>query len=233
MFLFFLPDFMKKFSLKKYISYLYPLFTIKKSRHNGLLRVGYMDGKKVINTKNANYSFGSLHRIMTFALGEIAYTGKDDILLLWLGGGSAIAILRDDFHLENSIVAVDFDPDIIRIAREDFWLDVYPNVTIEYQDASEYIKKIDHVFGLVIVDLFIDNRVPQNFFEPVFWENLVQHTHARNIIFNVITKTTDPDTLRNVIGVLQEMNFFVTVHHGVSTTNTEVLAKLQPSKRAG
>lgn len=68
--------------IKNLLSYILPFVTHKQSEYNGNLNIMLVNGKKLLNTQDANYSFGSLHRIMRFALGEIAYTGQEDILLL-------------------------------------------------------------------------------------------------------------------------------------------------------
>ncbi len=125
--------------LQKILSYLYPFVTSKVSLYNGILRVVLVDGKKLLNTDHANYSFGSLHRIMRFALKKVALNEDGDILLLGLGGGSVIDIIRNDLHLKNRLVAVDFDPVIIDIARKDFGLDLYENTEIVCADAYQYV----------------------------------------------------------------------------------------------
>lgn len=68
--------------LQKILSYLYPFVTSRNSLYNGTLRVILVDGKKILNTDHANYSFGSLHRIMRFALKKVAPGVDQDILLL-------------------------------------------------------------------------------------------------------------------------------------------------------
>jgi hypothetical protein len=68
--------------LKNLLSYILPFVSSRESKFNGSLKVMIVNGKKILNTQNANYSFGSLHRIMRFALTETAFHGGEDILLL-------------------------------------------------------------------------------------------------------------------------------------------------------
>jgi hypothetical protein len=56
---------------KKILSYIFYFEQSRISLHNGKVRVILREGKKILNTDHANYSFGSLHRIMRFALGNI------------------------------------------------------------------------------------------------------------------------------------------------------------------
>ena len=68
--------------IKKFLSYFYPFVSNRASLYNGTLKVVFVNGKKILNTRDANYSFGSLHRIMRFALGKVALDSQEDILLL-------------------------------------------------------------------------------------------------------------------------------------------------------
>ena len=54
--------------LKKAFSYLWPLTKKIKSDFSGDLEVTWLNGKKVLDTKNANYSYGALHQILDLAL---------------------------------------------------------------------------------------------------------------------------------------------------------------------
>jgi len=68
--------------LKNFISYISPFVTNRASEYNGNLKIMLVNGKKVLNTKDANYSFASLHRIMRFALTQTGFNSQEDILLL-------------------------------------------------------------------------------------------------------------------------------------------------------
>ena len=70
---------------KNFVSYLVPFVKNRASEFNGTLKIMLVNGKKVLNTRDANYSYGSLHRIMRFALKETGFHGQEDILLLGLG----------------------------------------------------------------------------------------------------------------------------------------------------
>ena len=63
--------------LKNLLSYISPFVSNRESEFNGNLKVMLVNGKKILNTQNANYSFGSLHRIMRFALEARNFADKD------------------------------------------------------------------------------------------------------------------------------------------------------------
>lgn len=211
---------------QKILSYLYPFVTNRTSIHNGKLRVILVDGKKLLNTDHANYSFGSLHRIMRFALKKVALKSEEDILLLWLGGGSVIDIIRNDLHLTNRLVAVDLDPVIIDIAREEFGLDSYENTEIVCTDAYQYVQDEQKQYGLIIIDLFIDNKVPEKFFNDVFWEHISRlSSQSGHIIFNTMIKTTSVELFDTLVKKVEDRGFSVSVYDKVDRTNVMIVAK--------
>lgn len=211
---------------KKILSYIYPFVVRQTSIHNGILRVILVDGKKILNTDHANYSFGSLHRIMWFALGKIELKSSEDILLLGLGAGSVIDIIRNDLHLMNKLVAVDLDPMIIEIARKEFGLDAYKNVEIVCMDAYHYSQEDQSQYGLIVIDLFIDNRVPEQFYDEVFWGNISRIlSSSGQIIFNTMIKDNSRELFDGLIKNMEERSFSVSIHDKVDRTNIMMIMK--------
>ena len=60
--------------MKKAFSYLWPLTKKVNSEFSGELEVTWLNGKKILDTKNANYSYGALHQILDV---EIIDWGKN------------------------------------------------------------------------------------------------------------------------------------------------------------
>ena len=106
--------------LLKLFSYFYPLIRKIPSEHSGALEISVWQGHKTLNSANANYSYGSLQRILTFALSQVDFSGVGNVLLLGLGGGSVIPTLRATHGFQGPITAVDIDAAVIRIAQDEF-----------------------------------------------------------------------------------------------------------------
>ncbi len=51
-----------------FISYIFPIISRRESLYSNNLSVVLVNGKKVLNARRVNYSHGSLHKIMRFAL---------------------------------------------------------------------------------------------------------------------------------------------------------------------
>lgn len=124
--------------------------------------VNFENGHKVLNSANANYSFGSLHQIMLKGLVEILkYHEPKRILMLGLGAGSALKILANKCHWSFTVDAVEIDADIVALAKQHFELDQYKNLSIMVMDAQDAVKQLsDKVYDLIIDDVFLDDAIP-------------------------------------------------------------------------
>ncbi len=212
--------------LRKIWSFFWTTTTSRESLYNGTLYTIYRDGKKLLNTKNANYSFGSLQRIMRFAFKKADYSGDGDILLLGLGAGSVPDIIRRELGLKNGIVAVDIDPVIIEVAREEFGYSLHQNITTHCMDATEFVSDTKCVFGLIIIDLFIDNTVPGKFFENAFWDDIARILEPDGrIIFNTISSTTEAGNMEKILESLTRLGLSYEIFKRVTITNTLIIAK--------
>lgn len=149
--------------LKKWLSYVWP-FTLKnwQSQYSGRVELILVNGKKVLNTLHANYSFDSLHRVFQVVLKKHIQSLKpeENILLLGLGGGSVPYIIRKEMNLNNSITAIEIDPLMIQIAKEEFDVEALGNIKIIQADAVTWIHKCSEMYSCIIIDVFIDDQVP-------------------------------------------------------------------------
>lgn len=150
-------------TIKKWLSYVWP-FTLKswQSEYSGRMELILVNGKKVLNTQHANYSFDSLHRVFQQVLKKHIPSLKPDenILLLGLGGGSVPYIFRREMNLNNSLTAVEIDPLMIQIAKEEFDVEALGNITIIQADAVSWISNCTEKYACIIIDVFIDDQVP-------------------------------------------------------------------------
>ena len=90
--------------MKKILSYIWPVTRKFPSEFNGTLEISYVNGKKVLDTKNANYSYGSLQKILEIGLTKVNLKSVENLLLLGLGGGSIIQSLRETFEYQKFLL---------------------------------------------------------------------------------------------------------------------------------
>jgi spermidine synthase len=178
---------------------------------SGKLQVRYVNGRLVLDSLHANYSFGSLHKLFrkVFRMVDLGSSPPENVLLLGMGGGSVVSIIRDEFRLEIPITAVEIDPAVIRIAGEHFGSGNYGNLEIVCADAAEYIKIADGPFGMIVIDLFVDNTVPAPFTGTPFLSNCRSKLARGGILlFNFIVDTAaQHDQYRELLGNLSTGGF--------------------------
>src|SRR5688572_24948220 len=128
--------------VKKIASYFFEIRLRKYlSDFSGEIWVSLEQGRKVLNTPSVNYSFNSLHRVFKQAFRQTKLDTRKikSTLILGLGGGSIIHILRKNYGLEGEIVAVEIDPVIIEIAKTEFNIDSFNPIHIELADAAQFV----------------------------------------------------------------------------------------------
>ncbi len=212
--------------LKKILSYLWPITRRYSSKINGLLEVTYIDGKKVLDSKNANYSYGQLQKVLEFGVEKIDLNGVKNILLLGMGGGSIVRSLREKFKYTGLIIAVEIDPKVIEIAKEEFGIVESPNQSIVQEDAFIYVKNSNEAFQLIIIDLFIDSEVPTIFFEQEFCRNVADCIDLNGfLIFNLgMGLKENSGIIRKVMSYFGD-EFELNIHFQVHGLNELLIAK--------
>src|SRR5690606_26019245 len=175
--------------VKKYGSYL-NIINEKKyhSVYNGKLEINLVNGKRVLDTENTNYSYGNLGKVLHKALKQTKNDFKKEdteLLILGLGGGDAVRQLQKDFKSKAKITAVEIDPVMIEIAINEF--NIIPNSKLEIlnEDAANFLKYSKIKFNLVIVDLFYDVSIPEFVFQETFINDIFNAlTSDGSVIFN-------------------------------------------------
>ncbi|WP_369765076.1 spermidine synthase [Flavobacterium sp. WC2429] len=158
--------------LKKILSYIIPIkIHTKKSALSKSLEVTWANGELVLDSKNTNYSYGSLQRILRLGLKNIGFhniTPMKHILVLGVAGGSVIKTLVDEIDYKGKITGVEIDSDIINIANQYFNLDKIDQLEIIIDDAFEFVLKTKNKYDLIIIDIFQDTKMPNFLFESFF-----------------------------------------------------------------
>ncbi len=189
------------FVLKKILSYLLPINVYKKhSSVSKNLEVTWANGELVLDSKNTNYSYGSLQRILRIGLESIGFETvlkSEHILVLGVAGGSVIKTLSEELGFKGRITGVEIDSEVLQIANSYFGLDKIPNLEIIVDDASKYVLKDKNKYGLIIVDIFQDTTMPDFLFEDSFQNQICELLDKKGIILFNTMCLTDKDRLRN------------------------------------
>ena len=187
--------------IKKFFSYIIPIKIFEaKSSLSKSIEVTWANGELVLDSKNTNYSYGSLQRILRLGLKNIGFdkiVPMDHILVLGVAGGSVIKTLVEEIKYKGKITGVEIDPEIINIANTYFKLNEIKNLEIVIDDAFEFVLKTKNKYDLIIIDIFQDTIMPSFLFETFFVNRICSLLQNRGfILFNTMI-LNENQNLRN------------------------------------
>ena len=187
--------------LKRLFSYIIPINIHKqKSSVSKNLEITWTNGELVLDSKNTNYSYGSLQRILRKGLESIGFKAvlkMEHVLVLGVAGGSVIKTLTEEIRFKGRITGVEIDPEIIKIANSYFNLDKISNLEIVIDDAFEFVLKTKNKYDLIIIDIFQDTTMPNFLFEEFFQNRTCFLLKDKGIILFNTMCLSDKDNLRN------------------------------------
>ncbi len=211
---------------KKILSYFWTITKRLPSDYSGELEVSLYRGKKVLDTKNANYSYGTLQKIMEKGIDQIDLSKVETILILGMGAGSVIESLRQKYQYNKQIDAIEIDAKIIEIAKNDFGITTTENTNIINDDALTFLEKTSRKYNLIIVDIFIDTKVPKQFYEIEFAHQLTLHLLNKGAaVFNLGMDLQKDNEAFNILSYFEKIGFEVSILEKVERFNTILIAK--------
>ncbi|MCB9247006.1 MAG: hypothetical protein H6606_11330 [Flavobacteriales bacterium] len=151
------------FYLKYLLSFIWPVRVEKVIASNGnALNLVFEYGRLVVNTGEANYSYGNLQRAFEGVFRELALPWEqiENILILGFGSGSVAQSIRKSYSQKANLVGVERDATLIR------WYRTYfpdTGAHIFESDAHHFVQNCQSTFDLIVVDLFEGLDVPDQF----------------------------------------------------------------------
>ena len=132
------------------------------SRFNGLLRVIKNSGSVYISTGILTQTGGLIKDVWEPTIKKLTKTSSTDpesFLILGLAGGT-LARLISRYFSGALITGVEIDPLMIRLGKKYLSLDRIPGLKIVQADANSYILNHKSLFDVILVDLYLGDRVP-------------------------------------------------------------------------
>jgi len=181
--------------IKQLCSYLWDIPIEKSSSvQNAYLEVVWSRGRKMLNTKNANYSFGNGYKVFELAFDNLGdrLNHLNKVLVLGFGCGSVLELLTHKYKLDCELVGVEYDAEIIRLFRTHFNEYSTDKLQIVLDDALHYLENSNESYDLIIIDLFDDLRTAPIVFDPHFNEELIKHCKdGSTLIYNTVKNSLD------------------------------------------
>ena len=177
--------------IKRLLSYILPVKIYEKhSEISQSLEVTWNNGNLVLDSKNTNYSYGSLQKVLRKGLVTIGFQKiceMQDILVLGVAGGSVIKTLVDDVKYRNNITGVEIDKAVVELSNLYFGLNQIENYTAILADAKEYVSNTSKKYDLLIIDIFEDSEMPDFLFRKKFVDSCKQILNKKGfILFNTM-----------------------------------------------
>ena len=167
---------------------------------NGTIEINMLDGKKTVDILNTNYSYGVLQKILHKALKHINFGYEiKTVLVLGMGAGSIVETIREHFYSQAFIELVEIDAQIISIAKEEFEIEKFDNISIVHADAYEYVQQSNKKFDLIIVDVFVVDTIPEKFTTKPFIDAICSLVNQTGYIIYNTMQTTLPRKVLNEI----------------------------------
>lgn len=189
--------------VRKLVSYFFPINIDKRnSPVSKSLEVTWNNGELVLDSKNTNYSYGSLQRILRKGLKYIGFERIrkfENVLLLGVAGGSVIKTLVNEIKYKGKITGIEIDETVLKIANQYFELNKIPNLEIVVDDAFEFVLKTKKTYDLIIIDIFQDSTMPNFLFQDFFIERINSLLNINGfILFNTMV-ISKQDEERNLL----------------------------------
>jgi len=161
----------------------------RKGRVTPQLGIYLSNGRYVLDSARANYSFGGLHEVFRKAFSRFNIRQRDisSALILGFGAGSVASILCDEYKKDVHLTGVEKDPVVIDLAKKYFHIDRYKDLSLHIEDAGDFVENCAKKFDLVVVDIFVGVDVPEKFREEKFLAGLGRLLSPGGIsFFNVV-----------------------------------------------
>lgn len=186
---------------QKLLSYLIPInIHQQNSDINKSLEVTWNNGKLVLDSKNTNYSYGSLQRALKKGLRFIGFERIkkfNTVLVLGVAGGSVIKTIKEEIKFNGRIIGVELDKNVLELANRYFKLNEIENLELIHDDAFEFVLKTKEKYDLIIIDIFQDTIMPNFLFEDFFINRINSLLNLNGfILFNTMV-LTEKDKERN------------------------------------
>jgi len=214
----------------KGFSYIWPV-TIKNysSPYSGELYIRYFLGKKVLDCKHTNYSFGGLQKVLKRALELLPFNpDTKKILILGLGAGSVVATIRKQHSKTAHVTGVEIDATILQIAREEFGIVENSLTKLVQEDAIVFMANNADRYDLIVIDLFIIDTIPEAALEAPFLKQLVTALEPGGyVVFNTIPETMSSENLDYIITFFESSQLTVRVMKKWGYSNNILLVEKQ------
>lgn len=167
-----------------------PLETLQSNDHD-TLQISLVRNRFQLATEKSIYSFDDLYLnfLRAFRKIELPPDGSN-VLLLGLGLGSIPFMLEAVFEKKYEITAVELDETVIELASKYTLPRLKNKVIIVHADAAIYLQSNATRYDMIIVDVFIEDIIPDFFEQTEGLQQIKKHLLPDGtILYNRLYRT--------------------------------------------
>lgn len=198
------------------------------SAENNYLEVVWSNGIKMLNTKEANFSFGNGYMVFEEAMKytTTAISKAKNILILGFGCGSILHLLEKKFKYTGNLVGVEYDKEILRLFHKHFAQAYTLKPVLHTKDALDFLEKSTETYSMLFIDLFheLDNSPLLNSLQ---FRNALMNACTPNttLIFNITSKDQEGKNANASLNLWLKQNFKTVDTHPFQNFNHIIIAQ--------
>lgn len=174
----------------KFISHIVKVPVDKIDSGNEPLYVDLIKGRYQLSTDKAVYSFDDKYDNFVTAFRSIKADkfNQKNILVLGGGLGSVPFILEKNHSVKANFTIVEYDLNVIKLFNKYTRPRLESDVTIVETDAEYYMLNNSAHYDMIVIDLFIDDEIPEKFTSHEFLEICKEHLSEKGLLlYNCMT----------------------------------------------
>ena len=191
------------FEFKKIFSWFWPqIIEICGSDINPYLEVLMDRGRYILNSEHENYSYGSSGIYFRKILKKINASRRKikDALILGFGVGSIASLLREEFKLDCRLKGVEIDKLVLDLGKKYFNTGRFSDIEIIHQDAYEFVINERNKYDLIIVDVTLNLKTPDQF-ETLYFLSVLKNIMSENCVLILNHQVFNKETKEKLQGL--------------------------------
>jgi spermidine synthase len=178
-------------------SYLFDIQLEKTSTPvNENLCLSLRNGRFYLTTNNAIYSHEDHYDVFFDAFQKVGINRLKivEILILGFGLGSIPVMLEKRFQLLKSYTGVEIDPVIVNWVHKYVLKNLKSPISLKTADAFNFLLTCNKQFDLVCMDVFVDDKIPEQFLTREFVKALARMLKENSLLmWNHLAEINAPD----------------------------------------
>lgn len=168
----------------------------RKSCYDDTLEVVWVNGRKVLNCAQANYSYGTLLKIFRKTLKQIRFEKEEitTLLILGYGAGGTGQLIREAYDYKGIIHGVELDQQVVELTKKHFPKGYAAADELFICDALAFVERQDApAYDMIIFDVYVDLFIPEHFHQEAFIRKMHDILNPNGLLlFNKVI-ATKPD----------------------------------------